>query len=278
MKAALIPPISGLDRFGNGNFHLLLSHLLKNRRYFRHYERQRRKGAYLVLDNSAHEFGAGDDPEVLMFNAVAIGAQEVVVPDVLENGPATVQMAVDSLETWFEQKYNIKTLFPALMYVPQGKDFAEWEDCLKELVGLHLYLVRKQSYHRHLVIGLSKDYEVWPGGLFRLVEHLYNVRETLDRADIKMHVHMLGWGRDLWALEKIAKIHQWIRSTDSAKPFVYGLRKITLDPDQAPPKYPTRPENYFNRRITEAQEEICMKNAVLYRAIASGSRKNKVRL
>ena len=54
MKAALIPPTPALKRYGLGDFHLLLSHLLEDPHYFIHYRRQRDQGAYLVLDNSAH--------------------------------------------------------------------------------------------------------------------------------------------------------------------------------------------------------------------------------
>lgn len=282
MQVALIPPIPMLRQFGNGTFHLLLSHLLQDNRYFLHYKEQRDRGAYLVLDNSAHENGAGDDPELLMWNCLSLNAQEVVVPDVLDDGPATVERAVSALETWFEHPHVHQRLLaasPTFMYVPQGSHVKEWERCLHDLVQLHAYVTRKHNYRQHFVIGLSKDYEVWSGGLMYLIKtYLEPLVNKLKKNGILVQVHLLGWGRDLWALEEIGKKHPWIRSTDSAKPFVYALKEIDLleHMDSEPPKYPTRPKNYFSRTLTEEQTLIAKKNCGVFKALASGSRDNTV--
>lgn len=273
MKTALIPPIPDLDRYGQGDFHLLLAHLLQDKRYFNHYLAQRDKGAYLVLDNSAHEDGEGTDAEALLFNAMALKAQEVVVPDVLDDGPATVERSTEALETWFEgtstvNRRLIHQLSPALMYVPQGRNETEWRECLDDLIRMHLYVARKYEYRPNFVIGLSKDYEVWDGGLLNLLDdHLGPLAKQF-----KAKVHLLGWGRKSWALDEIARKHPWIRSTDSAKPFVFARKGINLwhHLEEVPPKYPGRPKSYFHRSIGAAAFEIADANVDLFHRLANG--------
>jgi hypothetical protein len=276
VKAALIPPIPDLDAFGNGDFHLLLSHLLKENAYYRHYFNQRKRGAYLVLDNSAHEKGEGEDPEALIYNALSIDAQEVVVPDALDDGPRTVELAIQSIEAWFEnspitRQGTVLARFPALMYVPQGKDVREWRECLHELVLIHKFISHRWGYRRDLVIGLSKDYEKWEGGLMGLIsDYLVPCRQSLSNTGVKMHVHLLGWGRDLWMLRTIAQAHPWIRSTDSAKPFVYARKRISLDPREPAPPYPGRPVDYFTKKLSKAQHNAAAVNCMVFQTTAAG--------
>lgn len=280
MKAAFIPPISALDRFGNGGFHLLLSHLMETKHYREHYKRERKNGAYLVLDNSAHEHKVGTDPDTLMLQAAMLNAQEVVVPDALDNADDTIERALQAHEAWHEGPYGAAhDLAPALMYVPQGATYEDWQFCLANLVRIHLFSAKRYHLRRDFVIGISKDYEVWDGGLMRLLdEDVLPLRLDLFQQGIKMNVHMLGWGRDLWALEDIAAKHKWIRSTDSAKPFVYALDYWNLGSylEREPPPYPKRPENYFRKRFNEEQEKLATFNAMVFRAMASGSVTNTV--
>lgn len=275
MKAALIPPIPSLPYFGRGDFHLLLSHLMDNPEYWFHYKRERERGAYLTLDNSAHENGAGDDPEKLMFKACQIGAQELVVPDVLDDADATIEGALTAHETWFEKRPSptdtVRQM--AFMYVPQGKNRDEWVVCLNNLIRIHIHTSKRYGLKSSFVIGVSKDYEVWDGGLMYLLdEYLVPMRQKLIRSDIRMHCHMLGWGRKLWDLAEIERKHQWIRSTDSAKPFVYALKHIFLPEhlEGSPPEYPKRPSDYFDTMMTAKQVKIAYDNVDLFKAIAEG--------
>lgn len=266
MKAALIPPIPHLQEFGRGNFHLLLNHLLQDKKYIDHYIEQRKRGAYLVLDNSAHEFGMGDDPLTLIYNASVLKAQEVVVPDVLDDGPATVDRAVEALEAWYENDLLIYDLMPALMYVPQGATYPEWSKCLNDLLRLHAFTCKRYKRIRKTpVIGLSKDYEKWDGGLMRLIDnHLAPMRKHIQ-------VHMLGWGRDLWKLYEIARVHPWIRSTDSAKPFVYAQSRIRLEYGEIIPQYPGRHHTeYFHKKLTPFQLGFARHNVAMFVGSSAG--------
>jgi hypothetical protein len=271
VKAALIPPIPELKVFGGGSFHLLLSHLLKRRPYWRHYFMQRQAGAYLVLDNSAHEYEFGENPDVLLKQAMELNCQEVVVPDRLEDASSTIDLAMTAFESWCEAKSAFLEFNPALMYVPQAKTREEWKACLHELTRLHVYASRKHRLRRDFVIGVSKDYEVWDGGIrFLLGAYLLPLREVLSDAGIKMHVHLLGWGRKLWNLHDLANTYPWIRSTDSAKPFVYAMKNTYLDPNLPPPVYPRRPRGYFGKRLSYEARDIARLNVEVFRDVAAG--------
>ena len=275
MKAAMIPPIPHLDQFGHGPFHLLLSHLLVDDTYREHYKRERQGGAYLVLDNSAHENGHGDDPLSLLMAGFYLDAQEIVVPDVLEDCEGTIEACLAAHETWFESGTEIlDTYSPAFMYVPQGKDEEEWAICLDSLVKIHGYCSRKYSLRRDLVVGVSKDYDVWDGGLFRLLhEHIMPLRNDLAQSGVKVQVHMLGWMRNLWNLQIIARAFPWIRSTDSAKPFVYAISQHNLTDyavNREVPVYPKRKDRYFQTRMNPTQQAISRTNAWIFEQAAAG--------
>jgi len=275
VKAALIPPIPELPKFGYGDFHLLLSHLMDNDEYVHHYKEQRRRGAYLVLDNSAHENNSGETAEKLAKQALRLNAQEVVVPDHLFDAEKTVMGAIAAMETWFERgTVSFQELSPCLMYVPQGKSEADWVECLKELMRIHIYLAKARLVRRDLTIGLSKDYEMWPGGLSYLIErYLFPLREDAWSTGIRMNVHLLGWGRELRELSRIADQFPWVRSTDSAKPFVYAMSGIRLTKKkiqmQNPPTYPGRPARYFQTRLDSKGRAISMANVRVFKDAAS---------
>lgn len=276
MKTALIPPIPELSVFGVGDFHLILTHLLDTPQYWAHYYNQRNEhGSYLVLDNSAHEHGEGEDALAVMNWAWDLQVQEVVVPDHLADAASTVEKAIQAHEVWFEgsKLSPLAELNPNLMYVPQGQNSDEWVDCLDQLIGIHLHTSKRFPIRRGFVIGISKDYETWDGGILKLlIEDVHPRMRNLQAVKgVWPRVHLLGWGRQLWKLKEIAKYCPWIRSTDSAKPFVYALSNKKLNPDaKRIPIYPTRPDDYFSRSFTAKQLQCATHNVELFFNLAQG--------
>lgn len=116
------------------------------------------------------------------------------------------------------------------------------------------------------VIGISKDYDAWRGGLTRLLSD-YVVEEV--NAWPELDVHCLGWPNDLWSLAKVHENFPWVRSTDSAKPFVFAKNLIQLEPGGESPRYPRRDTNYFTERLTRKQWEIAKRNIEVFQASAS---------
>lgn len=280
MKIALIPPVEHLEEFtGRSDFHLVLSHLLSYAPYYKFYRTRRLSGGYIVLDNGAHENKRGMEMRDLLALAGALRANEIVLPDTLFDARATVEGAERALSFLLGEGQTVWGLqtYPQLMIVPQGIDFDAWERCLNDLVGLltHAYMKNPSLFMPppvRFTIGISKDYEVWKGGIPRLLEHLAVFREWLP-----FDVHLLGWGRDLLMLAAIAHEYPWVRSTDSAKPFVYAIHGISLadlqsdaDTGGIAPAYPGRPPRYFATPLTPEALVIARTNVQVFRNFAEG--------
>lgn len=271
MKACIIAPIPELDEFGYGEIHLLLSHLMTDPRYASHYRQEKQKNkSYLILDNSAHEFSSGQPAETLIEQAREVNADEVVAPDVLFDADQTIERCREALEFWSSSK-TFADLHPNVMLVPQGDCYASWRRCLYALMTEydHVYRRCRKIFKQVPVIGVSKDYEVWPGGLAELFE-----RDLVIIMEQEwVNVHLLGWGRDLWKLGRIARTFgsiRFLRSVDSAKPIVYAMSGIRLDPSKSSPEYPKRSPDFFDQTLTPDQRSIAFDNVNVFDRLAHG--------
>lgn len=281
MKAAMIPPVPDLDRYATGpGIHLLLSHLFKKKGYLDYYARRSDEGDYLILDNSAHEHGIGNSMEQLLKEARKVCATEVVVPDVLFDAKSTVESARLSLRYLEERKGERawdRAGKPRLMYVPQGNNRPEWSWCLRTMLNLHDHAHLENNELPPPVIGVSKDYYWWHGGLPALFKAHLN---PLKAARPSIDVHLLGWPTALWQTALIAREFPWVRSTDSAKPFVYAKNGILLEPGGKVPEYPRRDPRYFDDPLLHHAEiemngtmytidEIARRNMTVFESAAT---------
>lgn len=257
MNVGLISPIPHLEEFGRGSFHLILAHIAdQDRYYYRHYVEEAQRGAYVVLDNSAHEHGAGGKPEDLLDLGLKMGVSELVCPDVLDSYEGTIENTYKALEYFKANQDDLDNFQIRLMMVPQAESTYKWGKCLQDLIREHI----RHFGARPFTIGISKDYEIWEGGLGHLIQTYV---EPAWR-QYKMDVHLLGWGRNLSELSSLSARFPWIRSTDSAKPFVYGMNEILLRMGENP-EYPRRPPDYFEREMTELQLDIARHNVNVFR-------------
>lgn len=269
MRAALIPPVPDLDRYATGpGIHLLLSHLFEKDGYLDYYARRSAEGDYLILDNSAHENGIGNSIQTLLEEAENVSADEVVVPDALFDAKATVEAARTTLrflETPQGEAAYDRAGRPRLMYVPQGDNRPEWAWCLRTMLSLHDAACGGML--RSPVIGISKDYYWWQGGIKILVHSYVLPLKTATWEDLD--VHLLGWPTDLWQTALVARTYPWIRSTDSAKPFVYAKNGILLEPGGKVPDYPRRDERYFDDPLPDDVDGIVRRNVEVFSAAAT---------
>jgi|SRR3954466_8512764 hypothetical protein len=267
MQIALIPPIPDLRRMPRTGIHLLLSHLLKDERYTAFYKKRRTEGDYLILDNSAHEKGIGEVDGNLFDKALSVQAQEVVLPDVLFDKRGTIQRTQRTLKWLTKEGWEtyVRAGRPRLMVVPQSGDRAEWSACLRILLQtFEMYSDKAPEAFAAPVVGISKDYDTWRNGLPKLIEDYV---EPL-RADYEFDVHCLGWPNNLWAVATISREFPWVRSTDSAKPFVYAKNLIQLEPGGRVPRYPRRDTNYFTESLNDQEWDIALRNCLVYGATA----------
>ena len=265
MKAAYIPPIPELGNYKHEGFHLLLAHLFEYPDYLEYYKKRAAAGDYLVLDNSAHEHGAGAPVAGLLDLAMEVGAKEIVIPDVLFDAAQTVERAARALRDLagpLASQYK-EAGTPKLMLVPQGQDRRSLMWCFRHLLELHQKFRHSSGIGQNMVVGLSKDYDTYSGGLAGLIEEFKSVSGR-DR----MELHCLGWPNQLWSIANVARLHPWVRSTDSAQAFVYAKNHILLEPGGWIEKYPRRDPAYFEEGFTPRQREIAERNALVFTACA----------
>lgn len=276
MQAAIIPPIPHLSSTLNRRFHLVLSHLLENTEYSSFYQSLKRQNpeAFIILDNSAHETGSGEVISSVLARGRSISADEIVIPDHLFNREETVNRAKSSFEYLLSAGGSslLLSYTPRLMLVAQGRSRRDYYHCLRDLSILARDF-RKAFHERYfrlpdITFGVSKDYEIWDGNLTDLVGK--NVIPVA--ASFSGQVHVLGWGHNLWGHRELGdRFGDQIRSTDSAKPWVYAANSVRLDSHYLDiPLYPKRRETYFDETLPDDQVSIAVHNVQEFDAACRG--------
>lgn len=267
MDSIIIPTRPHLPDVVGQKFHLVLSHeLTEESRAF--YRRESSHGSFVTLDNSAHEKQSGEDLDTLLSQAEEIGAQEIVVPDVLFNAEETLYRFRTGL---LRLARSGRTNIPRLMIVPQGINKESLSYCLWEMIsfvnGLH-------HQHPHttewkFTIGVSKDYnDFWQDKDF-LLDFLEDVVVPASRI-LNAEIHLLGWPKPLPVLREIASSFFYnIRSTDSARPLTFAMFGIDLTKSLDIP-YPRRPTGFFDRGVPHEFRSILRKNILVYRRLSRG--------
>lgn len=265
-RVSPIPPVSELLHSRPlGDFHLVLAHLMNIPGYAAYYKARGAAGDYLVLDNGAHENGAGLEVSQLMKTAHLLDASEVVMPDALFSAEDTVRRTRTAFMQLKEAPLLARAIngpVTALMVVPQGRNFDEWKFCLDELLSLFKTFQRsytdRSSWDPILVVGVSKDYDdIFPRGLVDALEYLEQYKDDLE-------VHCLGWPRNLWKFTETLEQFPRVRSTDSARAYVYAINGVRLDFGKPFPEYPKRPADYFTRSLTSTQRQLAEHNLQQY--------------
>ena len=195
------------------NMHMFLTHMVE--KYPTYAKVAQDAPGYKILDNSLIELGGAVSVERVIAAATRIGADEIILPDVFQNGPETIKAVQDALNT-------LHKMFPKgdwpfkLMAVAQGANEEEWYDCYK-------YLLDTREVD---VIGIPKVLaKMHPQGRPHFVNELCN-------PFAKPH-HLLGVWYSLSELAEYNHLEQ-IRSCDTvilgymAK---YGMSSVGTRPD-----------------------------------------------
>lgn len=208
MKLAVIAPkhflpmttITGLG------FHMALGQeLYRDIKYRDAYLKLHRRGHFIMVDNGAAEGDVLPFDQVV-FAANTIRADEIVMPDVLRDGPKTVKAATNS-EAQKLVSPNRRVI------VPQGNSWEEWEQCLRSLVEAMPFAT----------VGIAKHLERLEGGR----------KTALDIIKAygwqgRFNVHMLGCYKQPINEAKVASTYKFVRSLDTGAPVAYAQAGVTL--------------------------------------------------
>ena len=187
-------PLGNICLESNQRMHMFLTHMVE--KYPAYTEAARNAPGYKILDNSLIELGGAVDLERVLNAAKVINADEIILPDVFQDGPATVKAVRESLQ-YLTDKWTNRDWPFKLMAVAQGKDEKEWYECYQELLNMPDVDV----------IGVPKVLaKMHPGGRPHFVNELCNLRA-------KPH-HLLGMRYSMSELLEY-KYPENIRSCDT---------------------------------------------------------------
>jgi hypothetical protein len=124
MKSATILPTHYLYMIKDEPYHMSLAHLIgKDTAYTEFYKSiGKDESKYLIMDNGVVE-GNSRPIEEIVRKALMVNAKEIILPDVMMNQEATLELSYKALR-YVKDNFNLK-----VMVVPQGKTMDEWLDC-----------------------------------------------------------------------------------------------------------------------------------------------------
>lgn len=201
--------------------HFLLAHLLSNEKYCDFYRKKKEQGHFIILDNSAFEFGKPLDVEEYL----ELTEKSKIIPDIIvapdypkQDWTVTVE-ATFQFQQIFEQRFDVnKTL---LMGVPQSVtgDIKGWIDCYKALSNM-IWI----EYIGMSILGIPNAFQSLTGttdiSYNRIFATIYLINLGIIETDLKHHY--LGLGNDIREIQ-IQKMLGVMDSNDSSSAFWRGI-------------------------------------------------------
>lgn len=207
MQLAVIPPISILPWVFTSRYQLLLPQLLTYSKLYRLVYRQlcQDSNQYVILDNGAAE-GVQLTDEELCDIAYEYLPDELVLPDIIGNGPETVRRVGKFLH---EQGAHLSTAFFKLGAVAAGKDHDEAFVTILDILESYDSAISVIYIPRSLVTPDDKKARL------RLARNIYSIVPEKE-------IHFLGASK-YWVHElQHAAEMRIVRGLDTSAPFNYA--------------------------------------------------------
>lgn len=227
-----------------GEYHLLLAHLILEdqngwERFFHGIRRLQHRDPFLIMDNSLVELDRPMDILAVIDAAHVVGAQVIVLPDILGNMQKTVALSGQASEAARGQK------LPAgcqLAGVVQGKSMDQCIACARSLITMGVGMLM----------------------IPRILTQLLGTRFLITQAigDMGRPVHLLGFSNSL--LDDIASVrsHPMVSGIDSACPLWLGCQMRDINDIVTNPAG-SRPQDFLNR--SEPLPPMAINNLLKFR-------------
>ncbi|MFJ9712150.1 hypothetical protein [Streptomyces sp. NPDC101234] len=237
--------------------HVAAQHVLSNQIYRAFFAHEAKRGAEIIVDNGLFDLGYALSAERLVEAALAVSAMEIILPDVMRDGAATLKASEKAAREIRELSGDAFRLCAVLHAV----DDDEW----------------LRTYDAFA----SSD---WAGAIALPASRRPDPDEQLCRtrwlatAYLKDHgmvddllvYRLLGLGRTghLELIEQ--RDHEWISSVDGAAPVILGAMGIALLPE-GPYEKPSTPRIEKLGPIPEDRFDLIRKNIRVVRAAAGSA-------
>lgn len=172
------------------------------------------KDSYKILDNGCYELGAGGQIEDVFTMADRIGANEIILPDVMGDMHATIDATTDALEYIYKTGQHIDYHY---MAVCQGNDWDEYMACAKMFAGfdtIDVIGIPKKFMREAVCLGDKGTQvvgSVRTAALMR-TEFAQALSEEPEFKNGRKKIHMLGIS---WSPLELQKVEKVVRSCDT---------------------------------------------------------------
>ena len=227
IEEAIIAPFKYMEYLCPlGHIELVLSNWLSNSDYARYYYNASQKRRFIILDNGIMELGHAIESESLINFAMQLRPALITPPEILNDGPSTLQMTYDFLKL-FEKS----DLYPEtkLLGIAHGRSFDEWVFCFEELIKIPMVARIGVPYDIPFDIQNCNNRDREPR-LNVLVERRIAICNWIAEIHPEVSIHLLGLAH---ASElRIQARHTFIKSNDSSlatMAALHGIRYENLD-------------------------------------------------
>jgi len=215
----------------------------------------KQSGHYLILDNGAYELGKAVDFDVFVHLATELQPNEIILPDVLQDGATTMQQA-----KFFYNTYASALRDMALMAVVQVDS--------SQPINMNDIETQLHFYSNELpvsAIGIPKHFGHGRNfGRVDFTEQLHAFLCNHMTYKTAFAYHYLG----LASLAEIVELpkYEWIRGFDSAAAFVFALQEALLEDYIECPvdKQIKRPVTFFDHALLKYGASRCYCTNIRY--------------
>lgn len=203
-------PLGNICKEYNQKMHMFLTHMVE--KYPAYVQVAQDAPGYKILDNSLIELGGAVDLDRVIKAAETIGADEIILPDVFRDGPATLK-AVEKAIAELNKRYPNRSWPFKLQAVAQGKDEKEWDECYTSLlknpdvdvIGIPKVLAKMHPQGRPYFVNTYCALSVKPhhllGMWYSMTELLeYDYLEDIRSCDTVLMGFINKYGLNFWGM------------------------------------------------------------------------------
>ncbi|GGN24098.1 hypothetical protein GCM10011609_77380 [Lentzea pudingi] len=260
IDVSVIAPPAYLDSFVAQEparvHHVAAQRVLTDITYREFFHRESQRGAEIIVDNGVFDLGHALPAADLVTAARAVHASEIILPDVMRDGPATIKSSDEAA-----REIGGLTDEFRLCVVLHAADDDEWLRCYEHFVS--------RDYVGAIALPASRK----PAPEEQLCRTRWTATRYLEdhgMVEDRLVYRLLGLGRTghLELVEQ--REHEWIASVDGAAPVILGAMGIAMLPD-GPYEKPPTPRIDELSPISEERFELVRRNIAAIRDAAGSS-------
>jgi hypothetical protein len=260
IDVSVIAPPAYLDAFVAQEpariHHVAAQRVLTDPAYRAFFHREAQRGAEIIVDNGVFDLGHALPAADLIAAARAVDASEIILPDVMRDGPATMKASDDAARQILDLSDDFR-----LCAVVHGRDDHEWLHCVDHFTSSdHVGAIALPASRR-------------PAPEDQLCRTRWTATRYLEdhgMVEGRLVYRLLGLGRT-GHLELVdQREHEWIASVDGAAPVILGAMGIELLRG-GPYEKPSTPRIENLGAIPENRFELIRRNIAVLREAAGSS-------